>query len=247
MKLNREKPLVLGVSYDPVNDHVAFWVNGAFVMRTGSPYVPRCAASAVYKAAFGPEAQAVRMYSVAATYPRCSVRPAAGDARGVPLGAAAYGFTRRIPGGAALNGADGFYIETRVPAAKNGDAPLRLLVIRTTTGTSRETPSCSMEIDVSAPSSDAFGSVRNTDPRRTEPLRKTVRWPTDGIDRLKSHTAGVAFDPATLTVTWWLDGRLVGRATAPFVPVSARDAEYVLSADDAAGCDYAVYGPHLCR
>lgn len=42
------------------------------------------------------------------------------------------------------------------------------------------------------------------------------------LDRAQWHTFGASFDPTTLTVCWWLDGKLQITATVPYVPEVAR-------------------------
>ncbi|HWB02910.1 MAG TPA: hypothetical protein VG796_07800 [Verrucomicrobiales bacterium] len=48
------------------------------------------------------------------------------------------------------------------------------------------------------------------------------------LDRTKTHTFGSSFDPATMTVTWWLDGVKQMSAGAPFVPAVAVKQNYYL-------------------
>jgi hypothetical protein len=43
----------------------------------------------------------------------------------------------------------------------------------------------------------------------------------EALDRTKKHTFGASFDPASLTVTWWLDGAKQMSAGAPYVPAVA--------------------------
>ena len=56
------------------------------------------------------------------------------------------------------------------------------------------------------------------------------------LDRTKKHTFGASYDPATSTVTWWVDGVKQMSATAPYVPsVAAKQHFYLIISNQSHG------------
>ena len=62
-----------------------------------------------------------------------------------------------------------------------------------------------------------YQKIQNPNPTSKEPL-----------DRTQPNVFGVSYDPATLTVRWWLNGRQMLEASHPYVPEVARRQNFYL-------------------
>ena len=130
-----------------------------------------------------------------------------------------------------LSGKDGFYAECTMSYSRND---------RKYTGAFWFFPTCKLqhgtdspwflEIDVDEAKfgPGLSGTVHNMGQAKPFHMQNWNNVRPEAIDRRIPHTVGAAYDPKTLTVSWWLNGKFSHRSEPPFIPTVARDLEYFL-------------------
>jgi len=130
-----------------------------------------------------------------------------------------------------LSGKDGFYVECTMSYSRNDrlyNGAFWLMPTCKLQG--GDHPEWFMELDVDEAKfgPGISGTIHNMGEGRPFRIQNWTNVMPEPIDRRIPHTLGAAYDPKTLTVSWWVNGRFSHRSEAPFVPTVVRDLEYFL-------------------